>query len=388
MNRSLLTAAALGVASSAPALADEMTITRAETLKYVDAPQTHFTGKARFAPYPAIPGSTDRSAIVEFSPGVINNWHTHTHGQYIIITEGKGRVQVWGKPIQTVRKGDVVWFPPGVKHWHGAAEGSTMSHIAIAPRGEQNKTTWLERVDLPAAATAKPTAPAAGSAGSLPPIHISEAEKQKHLQTTPLTERQLAIVPIAGLSATGDLERLKPAIAQGLDKGLTVSEVREIFAHQHAYAGFPRALNGIITLQTVLKERADAGVRDEAGQDATPLTNPDYYRLGRETLLTMGNDKAANSVLFDFPGIDHALKAHLFGYLFHRDNLSHVNRQLVTVSTLSALGNVNAQLTSHLKNTQNLGIGRTELARVFSVLEESVSLAVADNARAVLKSVP
>ncbi|MDO4231232.1 MAG: carboxymuconolactone decarboxylase family protein [Lautropia sp.] len=385
MNRSLLTAAALGVASTAPALADEMTINRAETLKYVDAPQAHFTGKARFAPYPAIPGSTDRSAIVEFSLGVINNWHTHTHGQYLIITEGVGRVQVWGQPIRTVRKGDVVWFPPDVKHWHGAAEDSTMSHIAIAPRGEQNKTTWLERVDLPAAATAKPAAPAAGRAGSLPPIHLSEAEKQKHVQTTPLTERQLAIVPIAGLSATGDLERLKPAIAQGLDKGLTVSEVREIFAHQHAYAGFPRALNGIITLQTVLKERAAAGVRDEAGQDAAPLTNPDYYRLGRETLLTMGNDKAANSVLFDFPGIDHALKAHLFGYLFHRDNLAFVDRQLVTVSTLAALGNVEPQLTSHLKNTQHLGVRTADLGRVFDVLEKDVNPGMAVNARRLLQ---
>ena len=357
-------ATSFALAAASQALASGQIITPRSAMQFQPAPAEYFSGRAEFARYPAIPGSPDAAAIVHFEPGTITNWHTHSRGQYLIVTEGEGRTQEWGKPVQIIRKGDVVWCPPGVKHWHGAGEHTAMSHVAISPQAADNKPTWLERVDLPP--SGKPDA-------------------SQHRQTTPLTARQLAIVPIAALSATGDLERLGPAIAAGLDQGLTISEIREIFAHQYAYAGFPRALNGLNTLQNVLKERQARGIRDPQGNAPTALADPDYYQLGRQTLKTLGSS-AADTVIAGFDGIDHALKAHLFGYLFHRDNLSYVNRQLVTVSTLSALGNVNAQLASHLKNTQNLGISPDDLRRVFDVLEKEVSPAVAANALTVLNA--
>ena len=126
-----------------------------------------------------------------------------------------------------------------------------------------------------------------------------------------------------------------------------MNELREIFAHQYAYAGFPRALNGLLTLQNVLKERSEKGIQDPQGNLPMQAEPTDYYALGMHTLNTLsGQDNSA--VLWNSNGVDYALKAHLFGYLFSRDNLSAGNRKLVTVSTLASLETVQNQLRSHL----------------------------------------
>lgn len=136
-------------------------ITKAEQHSIQSAPTSNFSGKANFARYPVMPSQGDVApAIVNFEVGTISNWHTHPHGQYLIVTEGEGRTQEWGKPIQTIHKGDTIWCPPNVKHWHGASEHSAMSHIAITPVATDGKSvTWLEKVDFPT--QAKPLKPSA-----------------------------------------------------------------------------------------------------------------------------------------------------------------------------------------------------------------------------------
>ena len=362
MNKTSLFSAAIALSlAHAPVFAEQI-ITPATQHSWQNAPREHFSGEARFARLPEIPNSPNASAIVEFEAGAITDWHTHSHGQYLIVTEGEGRTQEWGKPVRIIKKGDVVWCPPNVKHWHGAGEHTAMSHIAVSPQAADNKPTWLERVQLP------PTA---------------APDMAKHRQTTPLSAKQLAIVPIAALSAAGDSGRLKTAIERGLERGLTVNEIQEIFTHQSAYAGFPRALNGMNTLQAVLKERQARGIRDPQGKAAaTPPDNTDYYALGRQTLQTLGSP-AADSVIASHEGIDRALKAHLFGYLFARDNLNYVNRELVTVSTIAALGKADAQLHSHLGITQRLGVNNQQLQRVFDVLAKEYDPQAAEQARRV-----
>ena len=211
------------------------------------------------------------------------------------------------------------------------------------------------------------------------------ADLQKIGQNTPLANKQLAIVPIAFYSARGDLDHLKPSFEQGLASGLTVNELREIFAHQYAYAGFPSALNGLLTLQNVLKERSEKGIQDPQGNLPTQAEPTDYYALGAHTLNTLsGRDNSA--VLWNFDGVDYALKAHLFGYLFSRDNLSAGNRELVTVSTLASLETVQNQLRSHLGILKNLGLNETELKRVVDEIRQQNPTA-ADKAGEVLQQV-
>ncbi|WP_372393407.1 cupin domain-containing protein [Xanthomonas sp. NCPPB 3582] len=110
-------------------------------------PAAYFTGKVRIdAPFQADAPARVGGATVTFEPGARTAWHTHPLGQTLIVTAGAGRVQEWGKPAQELRPGDIVWIPPGVKHWHGANATVAMSHIAIAEAVDGSPVTWLEQV--------------------------------------------------------------------------------------------------------------------------------------------------------------------------------------------------------------------------------------------------
>lgn len=86
-----------------------------------------------------------RAAVVSFTPGARTNWHIHSTGQSLIVTEGFGYTQEWGREIVALYPGDVVWCPPGVKHWHGASSNTSMSHIAVSEVSDEG-VTWLEPV--------------------------------------------------------------------------------------------------------------------------------------------------------------------------------------------------------------------------------------------------
>lgn len=124
-----------------------MNITRNADMKTVDGPAEYFTGKATITGQFQRPEPSRVSgAIVHFEAGARTAWHTHPLGQTLIVTFGKGLVQRWGGPIEEIRPGDVVWFPPGEKHWHGATPTTAMTHIAIQERLDGKTVEWLEQV--------------------------------------------------------------------------------------------------------------------------------------------------------------------------------------------------------------------------------------------------
>ena len=125
----------------------EMKITKNGSQPSVPGPSDWFTGKTRIDPLfnPREP-SRASGASVTFEPGARTAWHTHPLGQTLVVTSGLGRVQIWGGPIEEIRPGDVVWFPPGVKHWHGASPTTAMTHIAIQESLEGTPVEWMEHV--------------------------------------------------------------------------------------------------------------------------------------------------------------------------------------------------------------------------------------------------
>src|ERR1700744_6149021 len=109
-------------------------------------PADWFTGAVRIDPLlSATPPTRALGASVTFEPGARTAWHTHPLGQTLIIMTGCGRVQHEGGPVEEIRPGDVVWFAPGEKHWHGAAPTRAMSHIAIQERLDGKAVDWLEK---------------------------------------------------------------------------------------------------------------------------------------------------------------------------------------------------------------------------------------------------
>ena len=110
-------------------------------------PEKYFTGAVRVDPlFEAADPARARGASVTFEPGARTAWHTHPLGQTLIVVSGVGRVQKWGGPIEEIRPGDVVWFEPNEKHWHGASPTVAMTHIAIQEALNGKVVDWMEKV--------------------------------------------------------------------------------------------------------------------------------------------------------------------------------------------------------------------------------------------------
>jgi len=124
-----------------------MEIKRAGSQPSAKGPSEWFTGVVRIDPLFQTPDPALVSgASVTFEPAARTAWHTHPLGQTLIVTSGVGRVQCWGRPIEEIRPGDVVWIPPGEKHWHGAAPATAMTHAAIQEKSEGKVVEWMEHV--------------------------------------------------------------------------------------------------------------------------------------------------------------------------------------------------------------------------------------------------
>ena len=110
-------------------------------------PDEYFTGAVRIDPLFEAPEPARVLCVsVTFEPCARTAWHTHPLGQTLIVTAGCGLAQRWGGPIEQIRPGDVIWFPPGEKHWHGATATTAMTHIAIQEQLDGKAVDWMEKV--------------------------------------------------------------------------------------------------------------------------------------------------------------------------------------------------------------------------------------------------
>lgn len=124
-----------------------MHIRRSGSQPSAKGPEAYFTGTVRIdAPFHGSGDSRIGGATVTFEPGARTVWHTHPLGQTLIVVSGLGRVQREGGAVEEICPGDIVWFPPGLKHWHGASPNCAMSHIAIAEALDGSVVEWLEKV--------------------------------------------------------------------------------------------------------------------------------------------------------------------------------------------------------------------------------------------------
>jgi quercetin dioxygenase-like cupin family protein len=142
------TGSASGASQAAP-VQDSLTIkiARSESLQSNKGSAQFFTGSVQVQQlFPGHDPSRTSGGKVTFEPGARSAWHTHPLGQILIVTEGTGWIQQWGGPIEEIRKGDVIWIPPAVKHWHGATPTTTMTHIAIQEQLNGKAVEWMEKV--------------------------------------------------------------------------------------------------------------------------------------------------------------------------------------------------------------------------------------------------
>ena len=208
---------------------------------------------------------------------------------------------------------------------------------------------------------------------------MSGVSMAQNITADELSKKEKAIVPIAAFTASGNITKLKTSLNQGLDDGLTVSEIKEVLVHIYAYAGFPRSLNGLNAFIAVMDDRKAQGKVDEMGREATPLPadfdRNAYGQKVRNTLVGRDMSHPTSGYPVFAPIIDTFLVEHLFADIFGRDVLSHQQRELVTISILAALPGTEAQLKGHLKIAMNMGYSEAQLKNFIEVLRDKVGAA-------------
>jgi len=189
---------------------------------------------------------------------------------------------------------------------------------------------------------------------------------------TALSPRQQAIPLIAASMAVSDMPRLNAALNLGLDRGLSISEAKEVLVQLYAYVGFPRSLNALNELMAVVQQRRQRGIVDEPGREpgrAVPVGD-ELLALGKANQTTIAG-APVQGPLFDFaPLINQYLQAHLFGDIFARDNLDWQSRELATVGALAATPGVEAQLRSHMAASVRVGLSAAQLQQLIELLAE------------------
>jgi quercetin dioxygenase-like cupin family protein/alkylhydroperoxidase/carboxymuconolactone decarboxylase family protein YurZ len=210
----------------------------------------------------------------------------------------------------------------------------------------------------------------------------------KTVKNDALSLKQQRIVSIAAFTAGGDQRKLRAALADGLDAGWTINELKEVLVQMYAYAGFPRSLNAINTFIDVLDERQRTGIADALGREPSPRpAGKSSIELGTEIQTTLVGGPATGRYLAFSPAIDAFLKGHLFGDILGRDNLDVQSREIATISALATLEEVNPQLGSHLNVGLNVGLTEAQLRSLISVIDEKVGKKRAENAAELLAQV-
>lgn len=203
-----------------------------------------------------------------------------------------------------------------------------------------------------------------------------------------LTTKEQSMVTISAFTASGDLKKLKPALVEGLQAGLTVNEIKEILVQMYAYVGFPRSLNGLATFMGLLEERQEKGIKDKVGKEASPLpADKSILDLGTENQTRLIGRPVTGKLFTFSPAIDRFLKAHLFGDIFARDILDWKSREIATIAALSSIKGVNPQLAAHFRTGMHNGLSEAQLRGLIAVIRAKVGKQEADNAAEVLDGI-
>ena len=275
--RKTLAATALWVSLVAPAFAQTnqadsqaILIVRKSSRRGQPGPGENFTGAVRvdtlFQPH--APARTS-GALVPFEPGARTAWHTHPLGQVLIVTAGTGRVQRWGHPADEIRQGDVVWIPPGQKHWHGAAPNSSMAHIGIVEQLDGKAVDWMEKVSeaqYRAPPRAQGTSSDAGhqprpSGNAIGDFDPKLAELTDNVlygdvwERPELSKRDRSLVTVAALIALNRPEQLRSHLVRARENGVTQQELIETITQLAFYAGWPNAVNAIAVAKEVFEKK-------------------------------------------------------------------------------------------------------------------------------------
>ena len=362
MKRLTAIAVSILLIASAHTFANEssqrLTIARSGSQSSRQAPSQYFTGSVRIDPlFETKDPSNTSGAYVTFEPGARSAWHIHPLGQTLVVTAGFGRVQQWGGPVEEIRPGDVVWIPPGQKHWHGASPTSAMTHIAVQGAVGGKNVDWMEKVNEEQY----------NMTTRLDDVRMVAPALEKYTQGTigdlwkrpGLSPRDRSIITISVLIARNQTTDLSAHLNKALDNGVKPSEISEIITHLAFYSGWATAMSAVAVAKDVFVAHAvGADQLPPAGGQLLPIDEASEARRASFVEQTVGPVA---------PGVVQYTSDPLFHDLWLRPALAPRDRSLVTVSALVASGQV-AQLAAHLNRAMDSGLTQAEASETLTHL--------------------
>lgn len=261
----LTTCSAMSLAAPVQEAATAAAISREAARPVTQGAEDRFTGNVRIVNlFTGTPPAQVTGGQVSFEPGARTAWHTHPLGQTLIVTSGTGRIQFWGGLIQDIKTGDVVSIPPGIKHWHGASPGSSMTHIAIQEQAEGKTAEWMEKVsDEQYGVTAlqrreqklNKNSRAQQLLGEVSPklAELTDEVLFGDVWERPgLSKRDRSLATVSALIALNRTEQLRPHLVLARQNGLSREEIAEVITHLAFYAGWPSAVSAVSVTKEVL----------------------------------------------------------------------------------------------------------------------------------------
>ena len=327
----------------------------------------YFSGRAWLAPLTQNGALQVPVSNVTFEPGCRNNWHSHTGGQLLICTAGRGYYQEQGAPARELHPGDIVEIAPDVVHWHGAAPDSWFSHLAVECNPQTNVNTWLGPVDEAQYAAAT-TPSAAGLEASDPELAAvldnfrSEAE-----QYGSLDRRTRLLVTEASCVAQLATEELRCVVDEALQCGVDPAEVKEVVYHAVPYVGRAKALACLRTVNEALTARGIV-LPLAAQATVTPETRYEKGLAVQQAIFGPAIAGLYETAPENQKHIQRHLSANCFGDYQTRGVFDARQRELLTFALLISLGGCEPQVKAHITGNANVGNDKAALLAVATQL--------------------
>ena len=353
------------------------------------APKEYFTGTV-WVTMAVTPEDQLNSTIgkVTFEAKARTNWHTHPYGQILIVTEGTGYYQEKGKPIQVIKKDDVVKIPPNVEHWHGASHESGMIHIAIVPSAV-NGTIWMTPV-LDADYNNIAVTPSKQ-------VSLTEAAIKNHEQLWPdyaskaqVTDPELievfdnfafddviahddmdvklrTLMIMGSTIGSQALTEYKMFVNAALNVGVTPVEIKEVLYQAVPYVGIAKVIDFIYATNEIFKER-DIALPLAPQSTTTRETRQQIGLAKQKEIVGSRIDEMYKNSPKDLLHIQEYLSANCFGDFVTRNGLDVKKREMVTLSFLIALGGTESQIKGHIQGNANVGNDRQSLINLVTQL--------------------
>lgn len=349
----------------------------------------YFIGQAYLARLTANKDLNVPVSNVTFEPGCRNNWHSHTGGQLLVATAGRGYYQEQGKAARELKPGDVVEIAPNVVHWHGAAPDSWFSHLAIECNPQTNKTTWLDPVndEQYTSATKNQTVGLRLSETTIRnhdewfPGYVSTARQtdpelievfdnfafDEVMQYGNLDRKTRIMVTMASSIAQHTVHEYKMMLRAALANGITPVEIKEILYHAIPYVGIAKVIDFIGVANDFLAANG-ISLPVEAQSTTSPETRYERGLALQKEIFGERIDKMYAAAPDNQKHIQRYLSANCFGDYQTRKGLTVQQRELLTFSMLISLGGCESQVKGHIGGNVAVGNDKDTLLAVVTQL--------------------